>query len=672
MQQSKKDKEEQFDYTNDELVSAKKLLADTNQSVFLSGKAGTGKSTFLKHLTSTTKKEYVVLAPTGIAAVNVGGQTLHSFFKIPLKPLLPDDPDFAVTRLRSRLKYSKQHIKLIRSLELIIIDEISMVRADVIDFIDRVLRVYSGNMRLPFGGKQMLFVGDVFQLEPVVTGNDRDILSHSYSSFYFFDAAVFRQINLVPIELTKVYRQTDPQFIGLLDSIRLGRPSQEDINLLNARYNPAAITVSEKEDFTMTIATRRDMVDAINERHINALPTPSIMYKGEITDDFPANSLPTDLNLELKVGAQVVFVRNDPEKRWVNGTVAVVKTCLPDLITVATEDGEEHDVERERWSNVKYVFNEKTRKVDEIELGAFVQYPLKPAWALTIHKSQGLTFGKVIIDIGRGAFSGGQTYVALSRCRSLEGITLANPISHRDIYIKSEIARFASQFNNPRLIEQAIEVSKADSLFKSAIAKLDKDDYEGAANAYAEGIALRPQVGLMSNIQRLIRIKLLKIRRLKEKLSSAEKELEQNKLKFTEIAQGYVNAANELSGEGWEAEAAIAQYDKALDIAPDYPPALLGKADMLSKCGSLDEAYELYNRVSIMQTIYAWHGYIGMGNLSESTGDDFAAIAAYLAAHDKAPARREPLRRLIDIYQKLHDFESANIYKRKLSRLKDN
>lgn len=604
----------EIDMSNAEFGATLSLIEKTNRSIFLTGKAGTGKSTFLRYITATTEKKFVVLAPTGIAAVNVGGQTMHSFFKIPLKPLLPDDPDFAVRRLRQRLKYSKQLIKLIRELDLIIIDEISMVRADVIDFIDRVLRVYSGNMKQPFGGKQMLLVGDVFQLEPVVTGNDRDILSHAYSSFYFFSANVFREMNIVPIELTKVYRQEEQSFVNLLDHIRMGTPSQTDLNLLNSRYTPngSSGTDSVSAEFTMTIATRRDMVDNINERHLAELPAPVVCYEGLIENDFPTNALPTDLMLELKEGAQVVFVKNDPERRWVNGTVAVVERCQPDCVTVRTEDGEEHEVERERWSNVKYVYNEKTHQVDEIELGAFTQYPLKLAWALTIHKSQGLTFGKVIIDIGRGAFAGGQTYVALSRCRSLEGITLVNPISHRDIYVKPEISQFARQFNNPRLIESAIEVSRSDALFRSASAAFDSGRYADAIAAYNEAVSIQPEIAGRADVKRLLALKALKIKALSESIRQRDEQLAENRRRFESIAADYVKTADTLGGEGWEADAAIAQYDKALYIAPGYVPALFGKARMFVKTGQIDEAYDICEQLSKIEPTTDWLTMLGL------------------------------------------------------------
>lgn len=658
------------DLDNKEFMVAQNLIERTDQSVFLTGKAGTGKSTFLTHITRTTKKKYVVLAPTGIAAVSVAGQTLHSFFKIPLKPLLPHDPDFSVTRLRARLRYPKSLIKLIKSIDLIIIDEISMVRADVVDFIDRVLRVYTGNMRQPFGGKQMLFVGDIFQLEPVVTGNDRDVLAHAYSSFYFFNAAVFKELQLIPIELTKVYRQEEKSFVSMLDNIRMGLPTQEDIKMLNSRYVKDSLSDSDSENFTMTIATRRDMVDTINERHLNALPTPSVTFKGVIEKDFPENALPTDLNLELKVGAQVVFIKNDPEHRWVNGTVAVVTKCGSDGVMVRTEDGEEHEVEYERWSNVKYTYDEKTHRVDELELGAFMQLPLKLAWALTIHKSQGLTFNRVIIDMGKGAFAGGQTYVALSRCRTLEGITLTNPITPRDIYVKRDIVNFASKYNNDSLIEEAFDRSKADALFKSANARFKKGLFAEATSLFTEALALRPEIIKAENVRRLLRLKSYQAERYRLLNEKLVKELEADRERFLDIADKYVEAADELCGGGWEIESAIAQYDKALKIFPGHTGALLGKAEVNLRMNNVSEALELYKAVAETDSNESWKGLLGIGDILRNEGDEFGAISNYLKAHDLTPRQPEPLKRLVEIYEEVEDFESSEFYRKKLARLK--
>ena len=307
------------DKQNKEFQDALNLIKYTRQSLFLTGKAGTGKSTFLRYICENSKKKHVVLAPTGIAAINAGGSTLHSFFKLPFYPLLPDDPNFSLQkgRIHDFFKYTKTHRKLLQELELVIIDEISMVRADIIDAVDRILRVYSHNLREPFGGKQILLVGDVFQLEPVVKSDEREILNRFYPTPYFFSARVFSQIDLVSIELQKVYRQSDPVFIGVLDRIRNNTVGATDLQLLNRRYG-TDIEQSE-EDLYITLATRRDQVDHINERKLNELPGEAVTFSGNIQGDFPESSLPTSQELVLKTGAQVIFIKNDFEKRWVNG-----------------------------------------------------------------------------------------------------------------------------------------------------------------------------------------------------------------------------------------------------------------------------------------------------------------------------------------------------------------
>ena len=311
----------QLDTDNKEFQDALQLITHTRQSVFLTGKAGTGKSTFLKYICAHTKKKYVVLAPTGIAAINAEGVTLHSFFKLPFRPMLPDDPDLSLKngRIFEFFKYKKEHRKLISEVELIIIDEISMVRADIIDCVDRILRVFSGNMRLPFGGKQLLFVGDVFQLEPVVPSDQKEILSLFYASPFFFSARVFKDINLVPIELQKVYRQTDPVFINILDRIRNNAARKQELEILNGRCFPDF--TPRNEDMYITLATRRDQVDFINERKLAELSGEEFISRGKIEGDFPESSLPTQLNLSIKEQAQVIFIDNDYERRWVNGTI---------------------------------------------------------------------------------------------------------------------------------------------------------------------------------------------------------------------------------------------------------------------------------------------------------------------------------------------------------------
>ena len=371
---------ENINISSPEFQNALSLIKFTHQSLFLTGKAGTGKSTFLRYIRSEIKKKSVVLAPTGIAAINAEGSTLHSFFKLPFHPLLLDDPRFSVRRIRDFLKYKKSQIKLLQEVDLIIIDEISMVRADVIDFIDRILRVYCHNMREPFGGKQMLLIGDVFQLEPVVKADEREILSKFYPNPYFFSAQVFKQMKLVSIELKKVFRQKDAGFIAALDHIRQNKITDLELNLLNSRYREdSEIPRQEVEGLNIVLATRRDNVDYVNQTELEKLPGNTILLKGVISGDFPESSLPTLLQLELKENAQVIFIKNDPEHRWVNGTLGTVSNINPEKesIEVITEDGEIVNVNKERWSNVRYTYNEKEKKIEEEELGTFTQFPIR-------------------------------------------------------------------------------------------------------------------------------------------------------------------------------------------------------------------------------------------------------------------------------------------------------
>ena len=434
---------EKIDLNNQELQNALQLVQFTHRSLFLTGKAGTGKSTFLHYIAQTTKKKYVILAPTGIAAINVGGATLHSFFKLPFHPLLPNDRRYNTRQLRNTLKCNSEKIKLIRELELIIIDEISMVRADIIDFIDKILRVYSHNMRIPFGGKQLLLVGDVYQLEPVLKEEDWQLLQPYYASKFFFDAHVFRTFQLVCIELQKVYRQRDDKFISILDHIRTSTVTSTDLSLLNQQVGQPQ--PMDAHQLSITLSTRRDTVDYINSLHLSKLPGDATILHGSIEGEYPENNLPTPIELEVKTGAQILFIKNDREKRWVNGTLGTIIGIGDEedgKIYVRTEQGEDVDVEQEVWNNVRYTYNQKEQKVEEEILGSFQQFPLRLAWAITIHKSQGLTFNQVKIDLSGGVFAGGQTYVALSRCRSLKGIELQEPVKKEDIYVNQEVVRF--------------------------------------------------------------------------------------------------------------------------------------------------------------------------------------------------------------------------------------
>ena len=561
------------DTQNKEFQDALNLIQYTRQSVFLTGKAGTGKSTFLRYICEHTKKKHVVLAPTGIAAINAGGSTLHSFFKLPFYPLLPDNPDFSLQRGRIHefFKYTKPHRKLLEELELIIIDEISMVRADIIDAVDRILRVYSRNLREPFGGKQILLVGDVFQLEPVVKGDEREILNRFYPTPYFFSARVFNQIDLVSIELQKVYRQTDATFVGVLDHIRNNTVGATDLQLLNTRYGTQ---IEESEaDMYITLATRRDNVDHINDKKLAELPGEPVTFSGEITGDFPESSLPTSQELVLKPGAQIIFIKNDFDRRLVNGTIGIISGFDPfeETLYVITDDGKECDVKRESWRNIRYKYNEEKKQIEEEELGTFTQYPIRLAWAITIHKSQGLTFSRAVIDFTGGVFAGGQAYVALSRCTSLEGIQLKKPVSRADVFVRPEIIGFAERFNNRQAIDRALKQAQADVQYAAATKAFDKGDFDTFLNEFFKAIHSRYDIE-KPVVQRLIRKKLNIINRLREENRSLKQAAIEKEKSLVKYAREYIIMGDECLKLEMK-EAAMKNYEKAVALCPKFKEA---------------------------------------------------------------------------------------------------
>ena len=586
--------EHNIDTNNAEFQDALRLIQYTRNSVFLTGKAGTGKSTFLRYVCKHTKKKHVVLAPTGIAAINAGGSTMHSFFKLPFHPLLPDDPQFSLKHIRNTLRYTSSHCKLLKEVELIIIDEISMVRADIIDFIDKVLRIYTRNLREPFGGKQILLVGDSYQLEPVLKSDEREILNRYYPNPYFFSAKVFQEMELVSIELKKVYRQSDKMFINVLDHIRTNSVASSDLQLLNTRVNAED---ELKGNLYITLSTKRNNVDFINEQHLNELPGESISLLGEIKGDFPESNLPTPIKLDLKPGAQVIFVKNDMEKRWVNGTLGTVSgiDLNGEIVHIITEDGHEYDVEQALWNNIRYHYNEKEKKIEEEVLGTFIQFPIRLAWAITIHKSQGLTFSRAVIDFTGGVFAGGQAYVALSRCTSLDGIILKREITRSDIFVRPEIVKFATTFNDRKSIDRALKQAHADVQYATAINHFNNGNFDSFLNEFFKAIHSRYDIE-NPNIRRFIRRKLHIINQLKAENQQLKEAIQHKEQELKKYADEYLQLGNECITHAHDSLAALANYDKALQLYPHHTEVLVRKGVTLHNECQYEQAIECLNK----------------------------------------------------------------------------
>ena len=438
---------------NKELRTAWDFVENTGRSIFLTGKAGTGKTTFLKTIVERSRKRPIVVAPTGVAAINAGGVTIHSFFQLPFSPYVPG------AKVESRFDFGREKRKIIASIDLLIIDEISMVRADLLDAIDNVLRRFRDHNR-PFGGVQLLMIGDLAQLTPVVTPEDEQVLKPYYDTPYFFGSKALRQIDYVTIQLEHVYRQQDTSFIEILNQIREGHPSQKVLNQLNSRCLPSTpsdwrgrsgaqhvSTSRESLEGAIRLTTHNQLANYYNESELQKLPGRAFLYHAEVQGTFPDYAYPTAETLVLKQGAQVMFVKNDPSgaHRYYNGRIGRVMTAEQNRLTVFCEgDDEAIEVEPLEWENTRYTLNEKTREIEAEVQGTFKQLPLRLAWAITIHKSQGLTFDRAIIDANQ-SFAPGQVYVALSRLRSLEGLTLATPLSDRAIINDERVDNYIVQ-----------------------------------------------------------------------------------------------------------------------------------------------------------------------------------------------------------------------------------
>ncbi len=439
---------------NKELELAKLFVEKTNRNIFLTGKAGTGKTTFLRELQKNLPKRMVVVAPTGVAAINAKGVTIHSFFQLPFSPIIPNSLH---NNTNIQRKFNKKKIDIIRSLDLVIIDEISMVRADVLDGIDEVLRRYK-NKNKPFGGTQMLFIGDLQQLSPVVKQDEWELLSSYYDNAFFFSSLAYKSSNVIPIELKHIYRQQNKDFINILNEIRHNKLSEESAEKLNKQYKPNFNP--EDDEGYIILTTHNNKANAINNKKINALKTETHSYTADVNGNFPENSYPLPECLELKVGSQVMFVKNDlsPEKLYFNGKIGTIVELNEDIVSVQCGD-EVIDVGAVTWENIKYTLDDETQEIKENIEGKFSQVPLRLAWAITIHKSQGLTFDKAIID-AEASFAHGQTYVALSRCKTLEGIVLQTPINTSSIVNDNRVNSFNEQMETLQPNEKDLQESQ--------------------------------------------------------------------------------------------------------------------------------------------------------------------------------------------------------------------
>ena len=454
----------EFIANNMQQEKAYELIAHTNTSFFLTGKAGTGKTTFLKKVQEEVDKKFVVLAPTGIAAINAGGETIHSFFGLPTGVLTP----------LTAGSTNQEKVRMIRSIDTIIIDEVSMVRCDTIDTIDYTLRRVCCSP-FPFGGKQIIFVGDMFQLPPVVTDSDRVIMKDIYGecNYYFFNAHVMRRITMPTIEFRKVYRQDDEEFVAILNNIRSGKAMPENIDVLNG----CKAIDNVANNLIITLCARNDEAKRINDTELAKIEGDEYIYEAAITDSFDPRSAIVEQRLSLKVGAQVMFCRNDPSRRWANGTLATISKLEENSISVRLANGEEHAVAPSQWESIEYKYNSDSKQLSKSVKGTFTQYPVKLAWAITIHKSQGLTFDEMNLSLKQGIFQPGQLYVALSRVRSLKGLHLLHEIKPNHIRQTEDILKFASSYNDAGLIEK--ELNKGKTIYPH----LKKNDYDNAALA---------------------------------------------------------------------------------------------------------------------------------------------------------------------------------------------
>lgn len=544
------------------------LIESTNTSLFITGKAGTGKSTFIKMIQEKIDKNFLVLAPTGIAAINVGGQTMHSFFGFPFEVIGP----------HTQMRVSEEKQILLKHIDTIIVDEVSMVRCDMVDGMDRYLRT-AFHTHMPFGGKQVVFVGDLFQLPPVVSEPaDEDMLCHLWEKGkpYFYKAHVLKRMNMPKIEFRTVYRQRDGEFLDVLNRLRIAECTQQDLALLNRRVSYSDNT----EDYSVILSAHRKRADQMNERKLAELDGEEFCYKGNTVGKFKTKDFIVPELLKLKVGAQVIFCRNISHS-CVNGTIAIVSNLSEDTVTVTLENGAEVNVAQTTWESVERVYNRETKKMESEVVGSFTQYPLKLAWAITIHKSQGMTFDRMHFDLTRGLFASGQAYVAISRMRTLEGLTLSNPLMQHHIILDPEIKAFANSYNDSAMIDDEMEIGE------KVYGCLRKKDYDGAVRTCLTYVVEKCRRGDYRNAALLAK-KMFDVMLDDECLMGQTEGVEL--LKDSSMTCNFLNAVLCLYGDRYEET--IGYVDLVLDRRTCLE-AMFVKERALYALGRYDDAYDV-------------------------------------------------------------------------------